>query len=759
MIRPSRSLPARAPKRAHSQPPTAGDERCSLRLAVTRGGLGLELSGAFSLGPLTVAELAIALTGLSFPVDLSGGVPRFRHRRGALERLVVAGHHERLATQLAPRLRGVLGPLSPSLTLAPVPGGIQFGLHDGSSALVFDALWAPRDGEARFVVGNARGIGLGRPSMAAALAAADGLVGRAGERKGALYSLHDSANLVLREVLPSMGARLPDSTQARWGALEADASGWRLDCDRTLPPPELVPRVVRELELAALAVDADDALAGGDYERARELYVALLERAPRHPSIARRISEIDRYCFERTEAALAALREAMPVEEAGGLAGELLALGGDLPMAREVFSRAAEAETFGPLSALLFVEASRTLSEPVDRLDDLDKAVGRAPALRAARWARVEARLAVRDFRGAMADLEHLEAASRGPAARHEVWRRAGEAFLAQGHDAQAVAIFERALRYAPESPQAVAGLAKSLLALGRTERAFDLLARAIELSERAGTNAWDIVLDLAKALAQAGDLPAAIARARSVPKGQRETLDARGLEARWRAELGDAAGASIAFSHLREWIESATELDEANAARWLAEAARFERDVQNDAHAAAAHLDLALRLAPHDEEVNAAVRAAVAEPAPLAPQPPAFAEEDEVEDAEVAIPKSQPLSSLSLPQVSFEDEATHDASPSFEDEQRAEALEHRLRADPQNHQLALELADLLARMGRDLDLFALLSARLEDAMGEERDDLVPRQKAVLERLIASARKDGREDEASLYEFALGRLD
>lgn len=759
MIRPSRSLLPRAPNRARSQPPKAG-AYSSLRLAVTRGGLGLELTDAVSLGPLAVTELAIALSGLSFPVDLSGGVPRFRHRRGVLERLVVAGHHERLATQLAPRLRGVLGPLSPALSLSPIPGGIQFGLHDGSSALVFDALWAPREGEARFVVTNARGMGLGRPALAAALSAADGLMSRAGERKGALYSLRDSTGLILRELLPSMGARLPDAAEARWGALAADASGWRLECDRTLAPPELAPRVIRELELATLTADADDALAGGDYERARELYVALLERAPRHPSLALRIAEIDRYCFERTEAALAALSETIPLEEGGGVAGELLALAGNEPKAREVLAHAAEAESFGPLAALLLLEASRTFDEPVDRLENLDKAVARAPALQVVRWARFETRLALRDFGGAMADLEHLEAASHGPSARHEVFRRAGEAFLAQGHDAQAAAIFERALRYAPEDPRAVAGLAKSLLALGRKERAFELFARAFELAERAGTLAWDIALELAKALAEAGDLPAAIARARAVPTGQRETLEARGLEARWRAQLGDGPGASIAYSRLREWIESATEIDAASAARWLAEAARFERDVQRDPHAAAAHLDLALRLAPHDEEVNAAVRAAVAEPMPSAPEPIAPVEEDEAEDAQaVAIPKSKPLSSLALPEVSFEEESTDEVTPSFEDEQRAEALEHRLRADPQNHQLAIELADLLAKMRKDLDLFALLSARLEDATSEEREALVPRQRAVLERLIAAARKENRDDEASLYEFALSRLD
>ena len=53
----------------------------------TSRGLGLELDGALPLGFCDIEQLSISLVGLSFPVDLSGGVARFRHRRGALERL------------------------------------------------------------------------------------------------------------------------------------------------------------------------------------------------------------------------------------------------------------------------------------------------------------------------------------------------------------------------------------------------------------------------------------------------------------------------------------------------------------------------------------------------------------------------------------------------------------------------------------------------------------------------------------------------
>lgn len=743
-------------------------DKPSLRLAVTRGGLGLELDGPMHLGPLTLSELAVALVGLAFPVDLSGGVPRFRHRRGLLERLVVEGKSERLATQLAPRLRGILGPASPSVTLMAIPGGLMVGMQEGESALAFDALWAPRDGEARWVIASARGWGLGRPALSVALAAVDAMIARFGERRGAIVTVEAAAAPLLRALLPELGARLPDFHGARWGGFFADASGFRVECDSKLGPPELLPLVIRELELASLSVEADDALAGFDYERARALYLAQLERAPRHPSLARRIAEIDRFAFERSEAALSTLTEAMPLGETGALGGELLSALGEVEDAREAYRQAADDETYPPLAALLLLAASRLADEAEARLGELDAAIARAPTLAATRWARFREKVEGGDFRGAMADLEHLEAAARGAWSRHEVFRRAGEMLLEGGYDAQAASIFERALRYAPKSPQAVAGLAKSLLATGRGSRALELFARAIELAEEGGKEPWEIVLSLAEALAnEASELSAAIARVRAIPQALPESLPARGLEARWRARLGDRAGASLAFARMRELIESGGDLDPKAAAHWLVEAAAFERRENSNEAAADLHLELARKLAPYDPIVVRAEIGDLSEPS----EPPAelLTEEhdaalDEAEEipldsaALLALPLPSSLPTFALP-VDLDLDAGGDDLPSLEDEQRAEELSDRLRADPTNHEVAVELADLLARMRRDLDLFALLSARLEDAVGEEREELIPRQRATLERLIVSAREEGRDDEASLYVFALERLD
>src|SRR5262249_39440018 len=175
-------------------------------------------------------------------------------------------------------------------------------------------------------------------------------------------------------------------------------------------------------------------------------YVALLERAPRDPDLARRLADLDRVVGGRADAALATLLETMTAAEAGFLAGELLAAT-DSPQGSVLALRqAAERGVSGPLAALALLRASQAPETIRERLDLLDQAVARSPALEAPRWARFALRLELADLKGAMIDAEHLEAAARGAHKRHEVWRRAADGFLAQGHHAKSVTLFERAL-------------------------------------------------------------------------------------------------------------------------------------------------------------------------------------------------------------------------------------------------------------------------------------------------------------------------
>src|SRR5260221_5031123 len=99
--------------------------------------------------------------------------------------------------------------------------------------------------------------------------------------------------------------------------------------------------------------------------------------------------------------------------------------------------------------------------------------------------------------------------------------------------------------------------------------------------------------------VAHTGDRPAAIARVRDVPSGAASSLEARGLEGRWRAELGDLIGASLAFARLREHADAQSPPDP-GAVPMLCEAGAFEKSRKNLA-AAQAHFASALRMAPRE--------------------------------------------------------------------------------------------------------------------------------------------------------------
>ena len=84
----------------------------------------------------------------------------------------------------------------------------------------------------------------------------------------------------------------------------------------------------------------------------------------------------------------------------------------------------------------------------------------------------------------------------------------------------------------------------------------------------------------------------------------------------------------------------------------------------------------------------------------------------------------------------------------------RVEALTRTLQGDPTNDTVVDELVARLTRLGRGLELLALLSARLEDAPAERRAELLPHHLGVLQRLEDEARADGREMEADLFKLA-----
>ncbi len=729
-----------------------------MRLALARGALAIELDVPFELGPLRIDELAVRLPAVRFPVDLSGGVARFRHQRGELDRLVVgvrAPALERLAASRWRDLLGVAGPIE--VTVAPFVGGAVIGVATATSALAFDVHVAPLDGGVRVLVDRARALGVAGPAHGLALRALSALAGSAARVVRGVLVFDDVAGPILREVLPLGGARVPSATAVRVSVASPPAPGWALLLvERDASPAAIEPAALRLLEVAELAGDADDASARGELETARAGYLAALERAPRHPAIAERLAAIDRAVGHRAEAALATLVEVSSALDAGVLGAELLAAVGDVGGAHAAFARAGAQEPWSKLAALAWLEAARLAGDRAARAHALDEALARAPLLEEARWERMASRLLDADLAGARADAELLEAGRRVAAARLATATRAGRTFLDAGYPAEAARFFERALRVAPEDPAAVLGLARALRDAGKARRALDLFARAVTLAERAGGGGSAAVLELAKELVQtAEDRPAAIARARSIPPDVEEAAEARALEVRWRLELGDRAGASLAAARLGDALELAVDAgrvgasvaggasDEVRGAgiAWASvarEAAALVEGELGDLDLARRLHALAVRAAPQDRRAATELRR-------LARLPGGSASPVEVE----AAPQARPTPTLAAPAPPSTPPEHVEELP---DEVLADQLADRVRADPGDHATALRLARVLSRLGRDMELLALLSARIEEGGEAVREELAPMRRACLLRLAEVARDAGRSDEASLYE-------
>lgn len=793
--------PAPTPERAKT--PTArapgGAEQAdiALQLAIGREGIGLELARPARLGCLLVTELTATLPGLRFPIDVSGGVPRFRHRRGSLTRMTLELGARALERWAAPRLRGVVGTRTPDVWVgarrdgatmciaapAPPEGVDELAARRGLPVLAFDVHLMTEETDLVLVVAGARGTGLPAPASALAIACVEALVGRAAERRGAVLTFSRAADAVARALLPEAGARVPDAGDARWAAATALAGqaarapqgdAWVLVAQTgalAAPPTE---DALRAREAAMLLRDADDALVAGDLDAARAQAVEALELAPRHPEIVRRILDVDARAGGRAEAALAMLVELRGGGEDharfGTTPGELLAETGDVEAALASLERAGQTEEAPALAARAYEIAADLARDPLDAGTWLDRAIARAPRSVSARWARVGRRLELGRLEDALADVEHLEAMARGNRARYAVWLRAGRAWDAAGLSARAGALYERALRYAPEEPEALAGLGAALVKDGAAReraRGVAVLTRACEIADARGAPSARLLLQLGRALAGAlEDRPAAIARVSAIPIEAPEAAEARGLEGRWRARLGDLAGAALAFARLRDLAASIpvpqtpAENRRADAvAAMLAEAAEMERTRMHDPLAAQRHLGAALRLRPQDPELRRAYREVGALVAGRGAEPEvdlgAASEFPEAEEASAThhrptLAEGPSLPKLDLSLASDEDDAEGAA--------RVEELTQRLQGNPGDDAVADELLALLESLGRGHELLALVSARLEDATPERRANLAPRARAALERMAVVADAAGRTLDATLFRDAIAAL-
>lgn len=588
------------------------DERLPLCLSANRGRLGLELCEPVEMEPLVVENLVLTFDNLRFPLDLSGGVPAFRHRRGQLQRISLSLDLQRLRHWLEPRIKSVVGGLDRPLDLWFTKTGLGFGWVHESSAIAGELHWVPRGSDARLVVDGVRGVDGDQVVLAHVIRALDAALANGFSRRGRVWTHRQVGRTISRILMPAAGARAPAADAVNFGLLSSDVDGVRIELDTHISENPFDPSAVRALEFAELVTAADDALAKGQLEPARQAYVRALEQAPRHRELALIIAEIDYLAGGREHAALGLVNESMPAIAAGRIGAELLDSSGDKAGALEAFDAAIRLERYAPLRALLQLRRSNLESDAVDRARILDEAVAAAPTLSKVRWVRFEARAKRGDVEGALADAQFLESCSSGTRSKFDVCMRCGSAMADAGLCLQAARFFERALRYRPDDGQAAFGLARSFVSVGQPLRAIALLERAIASTEATGQPDPAAQLLIACLIAkETADLPQAVARVRQIPSGSDIAVEARSWEARWRQNLGDIVGASVAWARMRELIELGHK--PIGTSEWLREAAEFERDARRDMLACERHLAVALRVSPHDETIQALYRQAAA--------------------------------------------------------------------------------------------------------------------------------------------------
>ncbi len=743
------------------------------------------------LGPVRLDELTWSLPGVTFPLDLGGGVRSFRHRRGVLQRVAVSLGLSELEVWLTKRLGepAELGALLRPVAVWPLPEGLGVGVFGERGVVAADLLWCPRGGEGGFVVSRPRGVlEQPQPVLTSILSLVSRVLGEAQTHDGRVVRMPEVVKDVLRVLLPSLGFRLPELGALRCGGIEFRADRLHVVFDRGLPPWATPASVARAREFATIAASGDQALLAGDWSAARQAYVAALEQAPRHPELAQTIAGIDTHFAERAEAALGLLVESLPAVEFGLVGAELLAKTGDGEGARLAVSKLVHHERFPPLGAAYWVKLSEWLTSSSEKAEVIELALACSAASVAARRARFRTRVELGDVHGAVADAEHLEAAARGSEAKHGVLLQCALVLTNVGFVDAAAKLFERALRYAPGDARSSLGVALGLVEAGKFERAIVVLQRTLEASHVDEAVAAEANVALGRLLAErAGDLPAAIARVRRAAGLTKTAVEARGYEAMWRAQIGDIAGATLAFARLNEVVASCPEVAAHRAAHWLMLAGKFALEQTGDALAAERFLGQALRRMPQNPAVAEAYRVAalrvaqrprltnaipemdsdgIVEPDPSTPTPSRGSVQDYREETRAEVshdPGGGGSPSIAAPEIAIDAPVPPDEYSELSEievEQRVDLLKAQLMATSHAPvEVVTNLVVGLGKLGRLEEAYALLRAQYDDSSGGARERLGTALVQVLTQLVDWAHSQGKTDDAELYEMTRSALE
>jgi cellulose synthase operon protein C len=597
-----RALPGPAWGRAESTQSTqsldqlAELEHIPLRLKVSRGALGIELSEPLKLGPLVVEAYEWALSELEYPLDLSGGVKQFVDRQGTLERVKLTLRLSELRGWLLAAAEAVLGPeVDCRVRATEIDGEVEIScsLWAQDQALAFHLVLGSAL-QPRIVVDQARGFGLGVTPLTATLQLLDSLGRRAAGaswmmRRGRSISLALGVDALSLELLPALGCRMPELGAAALSEFSVVRGDLTLTLGVGEEPVRLGRRGLRLGGLAESLARSDDALLLGQRDGARREYLSCLEDLPGCPEVLLELSRLDLLDNPHTETAqgyLEAARDRLEhIYGVGTLPGTLeamvAALEGEIFLStgrREsgltCLRRAAELESDPSLAAfLLYRVATADRVAQGFEIPLLDLALERAPHFVLARWSRVEALLFQRGREPealdlAALDIERLHALAKTPADRVTVLLRAAKLLVQCGAWERALRMTRRGLLVDPGHAEVALVRGELLLRTGEPERAIELLRGALQTLRRVVQDSLvfssfehELIDRASVALAQAlvdalGDYSEAIRLVSAVDSRSAHALIARRLECAYARALPDARAFVRAVDKVLEAVE-----------------------------------------------------------------------------------------------------------------------------------------------------------------------------------------------------------
>ncbi len=490
-----------------------------LRLSVARGGLGIELSRSVKVGPLTCEHLDAALLGISYPVDLSKGVKQFRSRRSELKGATFTVDLRQLASRWSQCLEELWGEtvrvrlsVGASDSAAEVRSPEEVAnrnevldtlavcMFSTRGVLAFDLVVAS-GAEPRLIVDQPRSLGelpflAQRPALRAALSVIDAGLSAATAvdvtRRGRAVDVGGLAQAICLDLMPRLGFRMPHVDRQVIVALSSSLGHVRCELGHAEQPFAAGHRALQLTSSADFLRMADDLLAHGEMDRAREEYIRSLDTSPHHQEVLLDLADLDLSSGGRAESALSLIEDVAISRSAtrshrqrrAMLLGRALNQTSRPDGAREALEEAFELEHDPVFSAYLACTLAAMTPQTEAALALLDRAVSRAPLVEAVRAARLKYALKEGDVATARVDAEQLEAMVTESEPRARQLLSLGALFRDHGHEGEAVRFFRRCLRLVPTDPHAMVSLGALLHQAGESLRAAELLSSALRLLE-----------------------------------------------------------------------------------------------------------------------------------------------------------------------------------------------------------------------------------------------------------------------------------